>query len=136
MSEIKRIKERRVHKRFRVHNGIFAVLGPYSSSFGQVFDISKGGISFFHKAVKELAYESSELSLIFEDNAINLNSAPFKFKIRVIRDFNMEKNGRQGLNIKMKCALQFSELTPYQYSWLDQIIDHHTIEKIFECEEF
>ena len=65
-------KERREHKRFKVLSGILSV----NSKFGQVVDISVGGISFRYIDKEQLKTITNERGLLFGDDDLCLDNIP------------------------------------------------------------
>jgi len=118
--------ERRKHKRFKVQNGAFAVLGappwPHSTKVGQIIDMSMGGLAFSYIAEQEPSNGSFELGIFLADNSFHLRKIAFE----TISD--LETNGVPCSSITMRrSGVQFGELTPNQISQLKYFIRNHTI---------
>jgi hypothetical protein len=134
----KKIKERRKHPRFKVKEGVFAVLVPDSSKLGEVVDISKdgfsfrysdspfidndrGGLAFLYHDKKKSSYEMTELEIFLVDSDFYL-----KVPCKVISDFDVtEKNSSNSITIN-RSGVQFKGLSPDQISGLEDFIRDHT----------
>jgi hypothetical protein len=118
--------ERRKHKRFKVQNGAFAVLGappwPHSTKVGQIIDMSMGGLAFSYIAEQEPSNGSFELGIFLADNSFRLRKIPFE----TISDLEIKKGPFNSITMR-RSGVQFGELTPNQISQLKYFIRNHTI---------
>ncbi|UCD87489.1 MAG: PilZ domain-containing protein [Desulfobacterales bacterium] len=121
MSEGKDETERRKHKRYRAHDGAFAVLGPHSTKIGQIIDVSVGGLAFSYIAGKEPSDATFELSILFAQDSFHLTKIPFK----TISDQEAKEVPSNTLTMR-RSGLQFGELTPSQISQLQYFIRNCT----------
>jgi len=127
MSESQIPIERRMHRRFKVRDDIFAVLGKNSHALGRIIDISKGGLSFTHNGGKVENSRMSELSLLFADrNAVHISHTSLKFRSRIVSDNETVQNGNLHSS-RRRCAVQFDDLTWYQQSSLDNLISLQSV---------
>ena len=114
--------ERRMHKRFKVREDIFAVFGKDSQTMGRIVDISKGGLAFNHNGGKIELLGMSVLSLLFADQkAMHISHTSLKFKSRIVSDNETVKKGNSN-HSKRRCAVQFDDLTWYQHTSLNNLI--------------
>jgi len=121
MTEGKDETERRKHKRYRVHDGAFAVLGPHSTKIGQIIDVSMGGVAFGYIAGKEPPDTSFELGILFAEDSFHLTKIPFK----TISDQEAKEVPFSTLTMR-RCGLQYGKLTPSQISQLQHFIRNCT----------
>lgn len=116
--------ERRKNKRFRVQEGVFAVLGAKSGRMGQIVDISQGGIAFHHKNGDTYNGETAELSILFDDESNTVGYGPLKFQAVIVSEVPIRHTGGTAWH---RCCLQFTDLTYYQRSWLNDCIQNLTV---------
>lgn len=119
-------KDRRQSPRFRVISGVLAVLGPDSDRLGPVIDIGKGGLAFCYNLVRSPPKQEAELTILFDNAIANYSNPAYRFSTRIVFEKEMPA-GVTGNNIKMKCAVQFKNLTFHQNSWIDHFIQNYTI---------
>jgi len=120
--------ERRKHKRFKVQDRAFVVLGapprPHSTKAGQIIDISMGGLAFSYIADDDRSNASSELGIFLADNSFHLRHIPFE----TISDLKTNRVPFSSITIR-RSGVQFGELTHDQISQLEYFIQNHTISK-------
>ncbi len=117
-----RFKERRKHERYKVQDGIFAMLGPAREKFGPIIDISMGGLAFQHRGRPEVSVELTEVSLLFDDKNLNFNNMPLKFNTETISDIKIKNKDHQEFPKKVRCSVQFFQLTYHQKLCIDNLI--------------
>ena len=85
MTETGGFAERRQHKRFRVHEGAFAILRPRYDILGQVIDIvgqivnvSRGGLMFRYITSEYHSHEPFQLDIVVAGDDFRLDGIPFK----------------------------------------------------------
>ncbi|MFZ5572606.1 MAG: PilZ domain-containing protein [Thermodesulfobacteriota bacterium] len=117
--------ERRKYKRYRMQNGVFAVLGPQSSRMGQIIDISNGGVAFYHKDTHAKPEQNDELSILMDNNQATVSYGPLKFQANIVWETPIDTSRHSG--ITRRCGLEFKELTYYQRAWLVECIKNHTV---------
>ncbi len=110
MSDKKTPKERRQHKRYSVKSCSFSA----KSKFGEIVDISIGGLAFTYIDRGEWKKESLELGVLFGNDELCLSDIPFK----IISDCAIGS----GLSMIRRCGIQFEALTPAQISQLEYFI--------------
>ncbi len=123
-SKTEKTIERRKYKRYKVQDGVFAVLGPQSSRMGQLIDISNGGAAFYHKDTREMSEKNDELSILFDNNQTSVSYGPLKFQAAIVSEVTVD-NGRTS-NATRRCGLEFKNLTYYQRAWLIECIQNYT----------
>jgi len=119
--------ERRKHKRFRIQDGVLAVLGPNSNKMGQIVDISQGGLAFYHKDDGKVTNGGSELSILFDGSQSNINYGPLKFKTHIVSNVVVQNQKRQLAGNQRRCSVEFDDLTYYQKSWIIDCIQNFTL---------
>ena len=118
--------ERRKDKRFKAQEGIFALLDSTSPKLGPIVDISMGGLAFRYKGQELPLTESSDLTLLFDDKRLNVYNMPLKFKTRPITNVKLSDPEESEFDLKMRCGVQFEELTYHQRLSLDNLILNQT----------
>ena len=118
--------ERRKDKRFRTQEGIFALLDSASPRLGPIVDISMGGLAFRYKGKDLPLTESSDLTLLFDDKQLNVFNMPVKFKTKPIANVEIAELEKTEFDSKMRCCVQFEELTYHQRLSLDNLILNQT----------
>jgi len=120
--------DRRKHKRHRVQNGVFAVMGPFPTKMGQIIDISDGGLAFYHRNGLDSDSGTYEVSILFDDTQNAVNHGPLKFQAQIVSETDLTAD--TGSNAPMKrCGVSFDDLTYYQRSWVDDCIQNFTLEE-------
>ena len=124
------IEERRKHKRFRARENTFTGFGPNSVKIGQIIDICRGGMSFRNTEPRTKFFQFAELSLVFDDAALNITQVPFKFPAKMVSV--SEFSNRNPFNfIKVRrYSVEFQNLSELQFFWLDYFIKNHTIGEV------
>ena len=118
----KQVDERRRHRRYRVQDGTFAVLGPSSNKVGQVIDLSVGGLAFSYIAGEEQQDQAYELGILLAEDSFHLTKIP----CRTVWDAEAKDLPFSTLAMR-RCGMQFGELTQNQASQLEYFIHHHTV---------
>ncbi len=120
--------ERRQHKRFRVHDGVFAVLRPRSDILGQVIDIvgqivdvSKGGLMFCYIASENRSHEPFELDIVLAGDSFRLDKIPFK----AVSDMDMPDPLSLTPTTMRRQGVQFRALTHDQKAQLEHFIGNY-----------
>ncbi len=119
----KEIVERRKHKRFQVQDGTFAVLTPHFDNWGQIIDISRGGLAFRYTGNELPPDVSSNLGISLANIGFYLGRVPFK----AISDFEIANEVAYSFTTTRRCGVEFGELTLNQISQLEYFIGNHTI---------
>jgi len=123
MKEDLPIEDRREFDRFKVVQGVYALLGQYSSKRGQVIDISEKGIAFQYLAGKKQAPAQDRISIFVSDNGFHLKDIP----ITIVSDIELKKASFfSGAQVR-RCGGQFGELTPAQAAQLDFFMKNYIL---------
>ena len=127
MSNLKKFNERRMDQRYKVQNGLFALIDTdISTKMGQVVDISNGGVGFRYKEYSEQPSDDpNELVIIYDDDNSN-NNVRFTFKINTVSEHEIPNECKFSSVIKKRCGVKFSDMSYYQKSWLNYLILNHT----------
>ncbi len=124
------IKERRKHQRVVACNNAFTGLGPNSVKIGKIIDISRGGLAFQNAEQKTKFFESAELSIIVNDDDLNINQVPFKFQAKMISVTDISKRNPFNFTKARRFAVEFQDLSDLQIFWLDYFIKNHTLSEV------
>jgi len=117
--------DRRQAKRYRVREGIFAVLMADKDKLGQIKDISMRGLAFQYVNDNGGSRESGELKIIIAGYGLYLDKIPAE----TVSDFEIQ-GGFAVSPLKMRqTGLKFVKLTPEQKYQIGRFIRKHTIEE-------
>jgi hypothetical protein len=139
--------ERRIHKRYRVRAGTFAVLRSTSIELskikdmsmgeiafavikskpikmGQIIDISREGLAFHYIDRQGASNALFKMDILFAQDAFYLDRLLFK----PIFDFEIDTDIPLNSFKIRKCGVQFGELSPQQHSRLEYFIYNHTLD--------
>ncbi len=119
---MKEFTERREHKRFRVHNGVYGTPKDIYYKIGQIIDISKGGCAFLYMANGEKINGRFNIDLFSGTDTFYLRNMSFK----PISDFSQDNEPPFVHGKIRRCAGQFDKLTQTQKIQLDYFIKNHT----------
>lgn len=103
-------KEQRVHERFRVKDGVFAVIRKNNDTkltVGQIIDISQGGMSFKYMANSEPIDGVHKLDIYSSGNGAQLKDISF----RVITDSRIDSPFPFSTVFMRRGGLQFQGLS-------------------------
>lgn len=114
--------ERRKHKRFKVQEGMFAVLRGDHVKLGPIVDVSRGGLSFHYVKADEQTNASREMTIFSSRRDFYLTGVPF----RAVLDFKLASEVPLSSITMSRCGVQFGDLTDYQSSQLEHFIGNHT----------
>ncbi|MBW2183224.1 MAG: PilZ domain-containing protein [Deltaproteobacteria bacterium] len=118
--------ERRCHKRFKAHEGAFAVHKDHSDKrkLGKILDISAGGLSFRYSTGKVGERAIFDLDILLVDGSFSLKGLPAK----IISDFVLED---ESTRTKMRRrGVKFEGLVDIQKSQLEHFIQNHASDAI------
>ncbi|MBW1694641.1 MAG: PilZ domain-containing protein [Deltaproteobacteria bacterium] len=123
MENTEMIFERRLHERFPVKQGVYALLKNGASKLGQIKNISKGGLAFMYINGGEQMHGSLLLDIFLSSHGFHLKDIP----CNKISDIHVE-NKSPFSDFKMRhLGVQFSELNNDQSNRLDMFIQNYTI---------
>jgi hypothetical protein len=120
--------DRRKHQRFQVQEGACAVFKPDFCNWGQIVDVSRGGLGFRYTGGEQLAKASYLLGISLATVGFYLHDIPFK----AIWDCDITKEATSSFPKTTQCGVQFGKLTPYQISQLEYFILNHTTGEVGE----
>ena len=121
------IEERRKHKRSKAREYTFTGFGPNSVKIGQIIDISRGGMAFQNTDPRTKFFQFAELSLIVDDEALNINQVPFKFPSKMVSVSDLSiRNPFNFIKVR-RYSVEFQNLSELQLFWLDYFLKNHTI---------
>ena len=123
MTDMKKIVERRKHRRFQVQEGAYAALFNGSLMIGQIQNISKDGFALRYISYGEQAEGSSEVDIFASKDDFYLKNLPFKTISDVYIDFETPFSTTSS----RQCGGQFSEITQSQMFQLEYFIKYYTI---------
>lgn len=103
-------KEQRVHERYRVKEGVFAVIKKNNETkltVGQIIDISLGGMSFKYLASSDPIDGAHKLDIYFSGHGAQLKDVPF----RVVTDLRLDSPFPFSSVFMRRGGLQFQDLS-------------------------
>jgi hypothetical protein len=112
-------KEQRVHERFRVKEGVFAVIKKNNDpkmTVGQIIDISHGGMSLKYLADSEPIDGVNKLDIYYTGHGAQLKDIPFK----VVTDFMLDSPFPFSSVYMRRGCLQFQDMSN---DHIDQFIE-------------
>jgi hypothetical protein len=123
----KDLAERRRHERFRVEEGAWAVVRPFSGTNprGQIIDISAGGLAFSYTAAEKELDDAFELDICFADRGFCLRRARFS----TVSEVPMGNMPRHSQRVN-RLGVAFQDLTEEQMTQLNYFIENHTTGKV------
>jgi len=122
MTNKKQVIERRKHKRFRVKDGTFAVLGRRYGKIGHIIDMSMSGLAFSYIAGEEQGDRSYELSILLAEDSFHLTRIPFK----TVWDTEAKEVPFSTLAMR-RCGVELGDLTERQISQMEYFVEKHTV---------
>ena len=121
-----KIVERRKHKRFRVQEGVYALLKNNSSKLGQIKNISRGGLVFSYIVDGEQMHEAFKVDIFISKIGYCLKDVPSK----KISDLHLDNRLPFSTFSIRQARIQFNELNHSQLSQLDNLMrDYSTGEQ-------
>ncbi len=127
--DLDNVKERRKHKRFMPKNKTIVIPRYGSFGQGQIIDISRGGLAFWHNETLDIPDKFTEVTISVSDKSITLEKLSCKFLTN-----NTAPNAIFANHKKMKRhSLQFEKLSKHQESQLEHFILHYTSAKTDEA---
>ncbi len=118
--------ERRKHKRFRVQEGVYALLKNNSSKLGQIKNISRGGLAFRYIVDGEQIHEAFKVDIFISNIGYCLKDVPSK----KISDLHLDNRLPFSTFSIRQARIQFNELNHSQLSQLDNLMrDYSTGEQ-------
>jgi len=119
--------DQRKDTRFIARDGSVAVVKyKFSSKFGIINDISKGGLAFRYLVtdfeLEEDSKEPFELNIVCKPGGLPLSIGSCK----IIKDNYIPPEYSFCLGLMRKCSVQFGELTPDQKLRLEYFIENFT----------
>ena len=115
--------DRRLHPRFRAAKDVFALLRNRREKVGQVFDISRGGLSFRYIQEDMLQDGADSIDLFSPRAKVLLEKVP----VRTVSDIAVDQDIPYSTIPVRQRAVQFLEVKPTQQRLLDHLIKHHTV---------
>lgn len=117
MSSGKNPFDSRKCERYQVKDGLIAL----DSVYGELIDISFGGLSFRYSAYEKLLRKPVEFGIIFGGETLYFDNIP----LENVTDLPLDDDG----NIR-RCGMQFGELSQEELARLARFIREHTAKKI------
>jgi hypothetical protein len=116
--------EKRKHIRYWVKDHILVNLrSETKSNYGQLLDISKGGLSFYYFANAKKPKNYSELGIFPSNDDFAIESIPCK----TVSDTKMINESPFGTKILRRHSICFENLTPDQKGQLDYFLRNYTL---------
>lgn len=117
-----KIVERRKHKRYRVQEGVYALLKNNSSKLGQIKNISRGGLAFSYIVDGEQMHEPFKVDIFICNIGYCLKDVPSK----KISDLHIDNKLPFTTFSIRQAHIQFNELNHSQVSQLDNLMRDYT----------
>lgn len=114
MKQLAEESERRQHKRYKVLTGVFAV----NAKFGQIIDISRGGLSFRYVEKKGWPKELFERGVLFGDDEFCLDD----LHVKTVSDCVIANGLSSTQTIIRRCGIEFGDLNRKQKMDLEYFI--------------
>ncbi len=119
----KGVVERRKHKRFKVKEGLFAVITS-DNKMGQIKDISRGGLTFQYIGHGEPLSDSAEMEIFSTVYDFYFKKVPIKSVVDIEVDDDIPFS-----SVSMKqLRIQFGEMTRIQLGLLGYLLQYYTLE--------
>lgn len=118
MINSEKIIERRLHERFQVQQGLYALLKNGSSKLGQIKNISKGGLAFMYINDGEQIHEPTEVDMFLSGYGFILKGIPCK----KISDIHVDNFVPFSTFEMRQLGVQFVDVSPYHLAHLDTFI--------------
>jgi hypothetical protein len=116
--------DKRKYIRYCVKDHILVNLRSESKpNYGQLLDISKGGLSFYYFADAKKPKNYSELGIFPSNDDFAIERIPCK----TVSDTNMIDESPFGTKILRRHSIRFEKLTPEQKSKLDYFLKNYTL---------
>jgi hypothetical protein len=112
--------ERRGHKRFQVQNRSYAALSPNDTIWGDIIDISMGGLAFRYRP-REGQADGLSLDIFSTDGGFCLAHVPFA----TVADFEIPERKPPYCAAMRRRHVQFENLTHDQMSKLETFIQNY-----------
>lgn len=122
MINSRKLIERRLHERFRVQQGVYALLKNGSSKLGQIENISRGGLAFKYINHGEQLNEPVQVDIFLSGDGFFLKGIPCKR----ISDIHLENYVPFSTFEMRQMSVQFGEMNDDQMTHLDTFIDKYT----------
>jgi len=106
-------------ERYQVNDGLIAL----DSVYGELIDISFGGLSFRYNAYEKMIKKPVEFGIIFGGETLYFDNIP----LESITDFPLEEGDNGGTRRR---GMQFGELSQEDLARLARFIREHTAKKI------
>ena len=109
--------ERRQHKRHKVNEDVFAVLGSGADIMGRIQEMGEGGLSFTYRdnKRKEISIQNIQELSILSDGYDTVINEPSKFNIKIISDIETEESTVFSSSTVKRIGIQFNDLTFYYF---------------------
>jgi hypothetical protein len=131
MTNKKEFTERRKHERFKVKNGAIAIIRlsdsiSASQKYGQITNISQGGLSFRYIDRTGESNEPVKLDLLFIQDSICTAYLKYLSLQTVWVSHSDSKTSVSELKIKQQ-GVQFGKMVPNQIAQLDRFLEKCTV---------
>lgn len=123
MEHTEMIFERRLHQRFQVKEGVYALLKNGSSKLGQIKNISKGGLAFMYINNGEPLHGSLEVDIFLSGHGFYFKGIPCK----TISDVHIENRVPFSTFKMRQLSIQFGEMSAGLSNQLDTFIQNYTL---------
>lgn len=122
VSAISPVENKRQYFRFWIQEHAYVVLRPLSKKFGQIVDISMGGLSYCYPDANKEHSEAYLLDIFLVGDKFYLDKVPF----RTVSERNIEIELPDNSLTLKQCGVRFDRLTTEQIQRLDYLIMKYT----------
>lgn len=113
-------RESRRCRRFPVKDGVIAL----DSVYGEIIDVSFGGLSFRYTAYDDMTTEPAEFGIIFGGEKLFFDNIP----LTNVCDIVMDENAGEAGEVRRR-GMAFGDLVPEQVVTLARFIRQFSLEK-------
>ncbi len=113
--------DRREHKRFKLNNETYATLGQSRNNYGNIIDISLGGLSFSYNESDISDEDFNENELFIDHKGIYIT----KLNFNLVWKKNVSNENVESFHGSKICGVRFSEITNNQIAQLNSFFISH-----------
>jgi hypothetical protein len=120
--------ERREFTRFSIKKNEIQIFSDDAILFGNICDISKGGLSFRYAPIKDEKIDTRSINILVEgEDRYNL----YHISCRTIYDISSMAEGQGFLSgDKRKCGIKYTWLKASQNKKLDFLLNHYILSSV------
>jgi hypothetical protein len=124
MKNTERPVEKRRHNRLAAKDGVYAIINYKPTIFGQIINISKGGMAVCYSSNEQQSNGPCELDIFIMDSNFYIEN----IQINIISDFETDDNIPFVSQTNRQRCLQFGKMKSSQVFQLDYLLKNYTKE--------